>query len=241
MAQGGLLMPSTLQEVRIDTKTRTILDISQLTFDFRPTLLLGANGAGKSTLMQVLTGERQPTAGVVHNNGTLAFVEQQFRPIIGFTCLEYCAYAAWLRGQDRRVARENALAWLEFVSLEQLASQRCQHLSGGEEARLAIATALNSGAETLLLDEPSAALDPLHKDQITQVYQRIVAAGHALVVSTHDAGEIQDPFQRVLVLDQGKLCFDGSCAEFLAAAYTAQHPAQALAQSFLRRRGHYAT
>ena len=96
---------------------------------------------------------------------------------------------------------------------------------------------MNSGSKTLLLDEPSAALDPLSKELITKVYQKIVEMGHNLVVSTHDAGELQKPFERVLVLDKGKLRFDGSRSEFIQlASELDDNPVHNLARSFARRR-----
>ncbi|MDO4928250.1 MAG: ATP-binding cassette domain-containing protein [Corynebacterium sp.] len=241
MIEDRLLMNMNLSEVQVAAKHRTILEIPYLEIDARPTLLLGANGAGKSTLLNVLAGLRKVSHGSVHTVGNVTLIEQQFRPIVGFNALEYCAYTAWLQGQKQVQARKNAQGWLEFVGLQEVMEQRCEHLSGGEQARLAIATGLNTGADTLLLDEPSAALDPLHKNEISRVYERIVAGGHRLLVSTHDAGEIQSPFQRVLVLDHGRICFDGACPEFFAVAQTpSDHPAKQLAQSFLRRRGNYA-
>ena len=223
--------------LKIRRSNKTILDIPQLTIDERPTLLLGANGAGKSTLFSVLASDSSPHDGVVLRVGSISLVEQKFMPIVGFTSGEYCAYVAWLFGQDRKIAKKHSLEWLNFVDLSRVADQRCESLSGGERSRLAIATALNSGAKTLLLDEPSAALDPLSKELITKVYQKIVEMGHNLVVSTHDAGELQKPFERVLVLDKGKLRFDGSRSEFIQlASELDDNPVHNLARSFARRR-----
>lgn len=232
--------------LQIQRNGRYILDIPHLELDNRPTLLLGANGAGKSTLMGTLTGRVKPTAGEIQTDGRIAFVEQRFRPIVGFTSAEYCAYVAWLNGQKRSTARKEATKWLEFVGLRSVVSQRCESLSGGERSRLAIATALNSGGARLLFDEPSASLDPLNKELVSDVYRRIAASGNALTVSTHDAGELQDPFTRVLALHEGQLLFDGTPEEFLSLSENSGAedsgddslpPMVRLARSFARRQG----
>ncbi|MCX2162617.1 ATP-binding cassette domain-containing protein [Corynebacterium auriscanis] len=231
-------MVATIQvkALKVQRSKRIILDIPKLMIDARPALLLGANGAGKSTLFSVLASESSQRDGVIRRKGSISVVEQSFKPIIGFTSAEYCAYVAWLFGQDRKLAKKQSLDWLDFVDLSRVAGQRCESLSGGERSRLAIATALNSGAQTLLLDEPSAALDPLNKEHMTEVYQRIVDKGHNLVVSTHDAGELQKPFERVIVLDKGKLYFDGSRQDFVQLASESENsPAHILSRSFVRR------
>ncbi|WP_245803037.1 ATP-binding cassette domain-containing protein [Corynebacterium phocae] len=233
-------MPIELQALTVVRQGRCVLNIPHLEIGNRPTLLLGANGAGKSTLLSLISGRMKPTSGTISATDSIAFVEQQFKPIVGFTCAEYCAYVAWLFGQDRKAAAKNSLSCLEFTNLDHLANQRCENLSGGESSRLAIATALNTGATTLLLDEPSAALDTVNKQHITEIYRKIVDAGQNLVVSTHDSGELQEPFSRVIVLASGTIEFDGDRKEFLELADTeGNSAAQVLARSFRSRRQGY--
>ncbi|HIW95420.1 MAG TPA: ABC transporter ATP-binding protein [Candidatus Corynebacterium gallistercoris] len=224
--------------LRVVRGGRSILDIPSLQLDQRPGLLLGVNGAGKSTLFSVLSSRSKPTSGTIERSGSVALVEQTFRPILGFSSAEYCAYVAWLAGQKRRVARTEAVSWLKFVNLEHKAAQKCESLSGGEQARLAIATAMNSGADLLLLDEPSAALDPVSKAQVSEVYQRIVREGYSLLVSTHDVGDLRPPFQRVIVLDSGEVHFDGTLSQFRQLAHGHDlTPAHTLARAFAERGG----
>lgn len=226
-----------VEELRVLRRHRCVLDIPALVFDHRPTLLLGANGAGKSTLLSVLSHRLRPSAGHVAGEHRAFLVEQSFRPIVGFTALEYCAYVAWLFGRGRRQARTESPRWMDFVDLRAKSEQRCETLSGGEKARLAIATALNSGARMLLLDEPSAALDPVSKQRISEIYAQITARGIALVVSTHDASELQAPFARVVVLDGGRVHFDGTREGFWALSRSAGNsPEEVLARSFAGRR-----
>ncbi len=229
-------MAVSIDNLRVERSGRAILEIPHLNLSDQPTLLLGVNGAGKSTLLKAIAARRPKQRGVVSVSGTVAFVEQEFRPIVGFSALEYCAYVAWLAGQQRKVARRDAAEWLRFTNLASVSDQRCETLSGGEKARLAIATALNSGADILLLDEPSASLDPISKVQIAEVYQRIVDNGQSLLVSTHDAGELRAPFAQVFVLDSGHVVFDGTREGFLSLAHEAgDSAAHVLARSFVQR------
>lgn len=231
-------MRLTLTSAEVKIRATSILQIPQCEIDRRPTLLLGVNGAGKSTLLSVLAGHQKLSAGHIDHNCRIIKIDQHFQPIIGFTVSEYCSYVAWLSGRRMRDARNDTRQWLEFVGLLAKAGQKCQTLSGGEQARLAIATALNSAADMLLLDEPSAALDPLSKEHLTTIFQKIVAEGRGLMVSTHDSGDVMPPFERVLVLDRGTIVFDGTLDEFLQQATAKESSTtSALAASFAKRRG----
>lgn len=224
-----------LENVEVRRGRRVTCTVPRLQLDERPTLLLGPNGAGKTTLMNVAAGILQPSSGRVVRSGRTVYVPQKFTPIVGFSCLEYCAYVAWLQGQFSSAARADAPRWLDFVGLAALRGHRCDRLSGGEAARLGLATALDSAADTLLLDEPSASLDPLSKQQLTETYQRVAGRGHAIVVSTHDAGELQAPFSRVLVVLEGAIAFDGNRDEFRQLGETGSGPVAVLARSFVER------
>lgn len=196
--------------------SRDTVHIPELTLDTRPTLLLGVNGAGKTTLLKLVAGQLRPRTGSISTDEAVVYLPQHFRPIAGFTCAEYAEYVAWLWGASRRHARTDSAHWLDFVGLRELASQRCDQLSGGQQARLALAAALGSPAHRLLLDEPSAALDPVARRQLTQLYHGVVEQGRALVVSSHNSADFGPPFQRILVLDSGTICFDGTPQGFLA-------------------------
>lgn len=224
-----------LENIEVSYNHRTTLNVPHLEIDSRPTLLLGPNGAGKTTLMNIAAQTAKPSSGRVVCDARTVYVAQKFAPIIGFTCVEYCAYVAWLQGQSRALAIRQAADQLAFVGLASMRSARCETLSGGESARLAVATALNSGASTLLLDEPSASLDPHSKQQLTEIYQRVVDRGQNLVVSTHDAAELHAPFERVLVLLEGRIEFDGSRARFAELGRTENSPVAALSRAFMAR------
>lgn len=132
---------------------------------------------------------------------------QKFVSVPGFTCLEYVSHLAWLNGQGRRQAKTEASRWLAAVGLDGYERHSCQKLSGGQQSRLALAMALNSGAELVLLDEPGAALDPLSKEMLRELYGMVVSAGMNLVVSSHDPTDILGPFARVVIIDRGAVRF----------------------------------
>lgn len=231
-------MPISVSNLEISRSGKILLRIPELTLDHVPTLLLGVNGAGKSTLLKTLCSKTGESKGKVYSQEKIAFVEQEFRPIVGFTSAEYCAYVAWLHGQSRKVSQDEANKWLGFVGLDSATTQRRETLSGGQKARLAIATALNSGADFLLLDEPSASLDPLSKEKTREIYHRIVENGQGLLVSTHDSGELHAPFERVIVLHEGEIVFDGTRNSFIELAQqSGDSPAHILARSFVQRGG----
>lgn len=179
-----------------------------------PTLLLGVNGAGKTTLLKVLAGHLRVHGLDLSGLPSVSYVPQFFTPVRGFTVLDHVSYVAWLDGQSRTRATKNARQWVDFVGLGDLADRRCTQLSGGQQAKVQLATALNTGAALLLLDEPSASLDPLAKRELQELYRNIVAAGTGLWVSTHQPHEVADPFTRIVVLHDGTVRFDGSIGEF---------------------------
>lgn len=190
------------------------IEIHNLPFDETPTLLLGVNGAGKTTLLRVLARELRPQRGQAPKPGSVVYIPQKFTPIRGFTVLDYAAYVAWLHGQNRSRAGKNARSWVEFVGLTAEINQDCNRLSGGQQAKLQLAAGLNAGARTLLLDEPSASLDPIAKTELQQLYSTIINDGIGLWVSTHQPHEVAPPFTRVVVLDRGQVIFSGGLANF---------------------------
>ncbi|KAB3522826.1 ATP-binding cassette domain-containing protein [Corynebacterium sp. zg254] len=193
-----------------------VVAAEDLSITGEPTLLLGANGAGKTTLMRILAGQLRVRGLDRSGLPAVSYVPQFFTPIRGFTVREHVSYVAWLDGQKRATATKNADQWLDFVGLGDLANRSCAQLSGGQQAKVQLATALNSGAQLLLLDEPSASLDPLAKRELQDLYNSIVAAHTGVWVSTHQPHEVADPFTRVIVLHEGTVRYDGTIDGFRA-------------------------
>lgn len=132
--------------------------------------LLGANGAGKTTLMRMLCGILKPTAGSISLDGVdvacedyravLGYLPQDFGYYPDFTGLDFLLYLATLKGLSRSRARRKAKELLELVSLQDVGKKKIKTYSGGMRHRLGIAQALLNDPQLLIVDEPTAGLDP---------------------------------------------------------------------------------
>lgn len=191
--------------------------ISGLSASFGPssTVLLGPNGAGKSTLLRLMAGHLRPQRGQLHATGVVAFSPQSPVALPGFTVFDQVKYAGWLGGLPLRQTQAAAEKSLEAVGLAELVGRGTSSLSGGERARLGIACALTTSPTLLLLDEPSAALDPVARESVRTVLCRLSSSGVCIVATSHTAVDIGAPFERLLVLDGGMIVFDGTPGEFL--------------------------
>jgi ABC-type multidrug transport system ATPase subunit len=207
---------------RYSRNERNVLEGLTLRFDSQATVITGPNGAGKSTLLRVLAGLLQPNAGVVHGDVSLGYGPQFTPAVPTFTVREQVEYASWLAGVSRRVGLLWADEALTRTGLQDLAARRTTQLSGGQLARLGLASALASRPRYLLLDEPTASLDPIGRKAVLAILTELAVSGTRLVVSTHTATDIRAPFDRIVVLDEGRACFDGSLKRFFAQAH--EHP-----------------
>ncbi|CAM2754248.1 ATP-binding cassette domain-containing protein [Corynebacterium jeikeium] len=223
------------------------IEVRSLEVPASPTVILGVNGAGKTTLMKLLAGQLKPSKGAVPKLGRAVYVPQHFESINGARVVDYVSYVAWLNGAGWAESKRTAAYWIEFVGLKTHAHKQCSKLSGGQQARVQIATALNSNAEHILLDEPSAALDPLAKRELQVLYRSIAESGVGLWVSSHQPLEVEKPFEHVLVLHEGKVEFQGPMGDFLRIGRESLEPekllrysdtVRKLAEAFSRNGGH---
>lgn len=191
-----------------------------LTFDGRPTVLIGPNGAGKSTVLRLAAGQLTPTRGHVVAGERIGFAAQHTVALTGFTVVEQVRYAGWLAGIDRADATETTGRALRLTDLAGLADRPAPQLSGGEASRLGIACALASDPTMLLLDEPTASLDPLAREAVNDVFTALTRQGLKLVVSSHTATDVREPFQRLVVLHEGTVRFDGTVQTFFTTGHT---------------------
>jgi ABC-2 type transport system ATP-binding protein len=123
----------------------------------------------------------------------------------GMTALEVVAHIGWMRGLSHRQARLQSHEALEMVDLSSRASTCMKQLSGGMARRVALAQALVSGPDVILLDEPSTGLDPEQRRIMIRLVQRLDAT---VLFSSHVLEDVEDVADRVLVLDDGRLLFD---------------------------------
>lgn len=214
--------------------------IDDLTWSLAPsckTLLLGTNGAGKSTLLKLLSGYINPRSGTVTVNGnssrgalrnTVGWMPQDIRPAPGMTCQQQLEYAGWAGGVPRRVARSKASTLLDQVGLIKEAGQRADRISGGQLRRLGLAQACMRPSQALLLDEPTAGLDPAQSQRFHEVLKDLELPGGVLI-SSHQISDLAEDVDRIAVLNRGRIVFDATVDEFRDLA-TAE---ESLAQIFL--------
>ncbi|MGA4692289.1 heme ABC transporter ATP-binding protein [Rhodococcus sp. AB351] len=192
--------------------------------------LVGPNGAGKSTLLAALSGDHPISGGTVEVEGRAlerwssialarrrAVLPQQHTVGFPFTARQVVRMgrAAWARtprqDDDDRIVAEA----FGTCDVAHLADRPFPALSGGERARVALARVLAQDTETLLLDEPTAALDLGHQEAVMQVVRARADDGHAVVVVLHDLGLAAAYADRVCVLEQGRIVADGAPGDVL--------------------------
>jgi tungstate transport system ATP-binding protein len=183
-----------------------------------PTLLLGPNGSGKTTLLKLAMGLLAPVAGRVLYAGRAApahrrhaFVFQ--KPVmLRRTAARNIAFA--LRAAGRAPEAQTVARLLASVGLGDLGDRPARRLSGGEQQRLALARALARDPEVLLLDEPTANLDPAATKAVEDIVQRTAQGGVKVVMATHDLGQARRLAGDVVFLAKGSLIEHAPAAEF---------------------------
>jgi ABC-2 type transport system ATP-binding protein len=189
------------------------------------TVLLGPNGAGKSTLLKLAAGTTHPLRGSVTLDETpssarlyrraVGWLPQHVQPMPQLTAREYVAYAGWLKGMATAVAHEKALLALDRVNLTERADVKTHRLSGGQLRRLGVAATLVHDAQVLLLDEPTAGLDPQQRRAFRNVLASL-AGEVKILMSTHDIQDLAEEADHVTVLYAGKVLQSGTTKDFLA-------------------------
>ena len=202
--------------------------------------VIGPNGAGKTTLLSILAGIQRPDAGSVsRTRGEVGWVPQQAAVYGKLTVAENLRLFARLEHRDDVQAAVDAM--LDQTDLRDRAGDQVQTLSGGNRQRINIAIGLLSEPEVLLLDEPSAALDPRQRDRLWEFIRALAERGTAVVYSTHVVPEAERYADDVLVLADGEKLFDGPPRDFerVVADECGEAPDfEAAFVEFLRHRGH---
>lgn len=206
--------------------------LHDLSLDFnrgQVTGLLGANGCGKSTLFMNLLGILQPQQGCVmwqgeklsYDKRSLRALRQQVAMVfqepdqqIFYTDIDSdIAFSLRNLGVDEDTIRHRTEQALTLVDALSFRHKPVQYLSHGQKKRVAIAGALVMNADYLLLDEPTAGLDPSGRQQMIHIIQKIVAQGKRVVISSHDIDLIYEVCDYLYVLAQGKLVSEGRESE----------------------------
>jgi tungstate transport system ATP-binding protein len=177
--------------------------------------VIGANGSGKSTLLRVLHGLLRPNAGKVTRDAQMRQAMVFQRPFaLRASALSNVALGLWLRGTRWRRAKEEALLALGRVGLGGVALRNARTLSGGQLQRLALARAWSLKPHVLLLDEPTASLDPHAKREVESLMSDFAAAGMTLVFASHNLGQVKRLATRVLYMERGRVLADLPVQDF---------------------------
>ncbi|GAA1899301.1 ABC transporter ATP-binding protein [Streptomyces sodiiphilus] len=207
--------------------------------------LLGPNGAGKSTLLRTLATASPPVRGELRVRGELVdsersarrarrhigYLPQDFGYFPHYTVREFVRYCAWLREVPRGEAGAATEDALGRVGLEGRAGSRMRTLSGGMLRRAGIAAAVVGGPELVLLDEPTVGLDPAQRLEFRELVRSL--AGAAVVLSTHLVEDVAAVCDRVAVLAEGRVRFEGTPGELAACAVAGAPGDSALERGYM--------
>ncbi len=186
--------------------------------------LLGANGAGKTTLMRMLCGILSPTSGEVKFNG-IDVTKEEYRDVLGylpqefgyypeFTAMEFLCYMASLKGLTKHRAKEKSEQLLELVSLSEMKKKKIKTFSGGMKQRLGIAQAMLNNPKILILDEPTAGLDPKERVRFRNLISKL-GADRIVLLSTHIVSDIENIAGAILIMKEGQIIHKGSFKEII--------------------------
>jgi ABC-2 type transport system ATP-binding protein len=211
-AQASAAPQAVLSASTISKRFGKRVALREVSFETHPgelVALIGPNGAGKTTLLSVLAGVQSPNEGSVGGQGgRVGWVPQQPAVYTKLTVAENLAL--WARLERVADPRNTIAQMLEQTDLAARADEQVGRLSGGNRQRVNIAVGMLSQPAALLLDEPSAALDPIQRGRLWQFIQGLTAHGTSVIFSTHNVAEAERYAGRVLVLDEGRLLLDGS-------------------------------
>ena len=184
--------------------------------------LLGANGAGKTTFMRMLCGILKPTSGTVTFDGMdvsseeyraeLGYLPQDFGYYPDFNGMDFLLYMASLKGLTKTEAKRKSKKLLELVSLSDVAKKKIATYSGGMKQRLGIAQAFLNDPKIIILDEPTAGLDPKERVRFRNLIKEL-GTESIVLLSTHIVSDIEHIADTVLMMKAGQIVFNGSADE----------------------------
>lgn len=189
--------------------------------------LLGANGAGKTTLMRLLCNLQAPTSGQIFLGGkNIAGLGERYRALLGylpqhfgyypdFSALDFLLYVSALKGLEEKAVRKKSKELLEAVGLSREAKQKIKTFSGGMKQRLGIAQAMLNDPHILILDEPTAGLDP--KERVR--FRNLISAfskDRIVILSTHIVSDVEFVAEDIIMMKAGQVLHFGNPQEIVS-------------------------
>lgn len=218
-------------ELAIDRLTKQYknkIAVDRVSIKLKPGVygLLGANGAGKTTLMRMLCDIQNPTSGQIKYNGTdikklgedyrqvLGYLPQDFGYYPDFTAYDFLMYIAALKGLSKEKAEMRVNELLQIVNLENEKKQKVKTFSGGMKQRLGIAQAMLNNPKILILDEPTAGLDPKERVKFRNLISSF-SQDKIVILSTHIVSDIEFIADEIIVMKAGKKILTGTPEKLL--------------------------
>lgn len=220
-------------ELRLDNLTKqygTTLAVNNLNLSLKCGVygLLGSNGAGKTTLMRLLCDIQTPSAGAVYyDNQKIQEMGEHYRAILGylpqdfgyypdFTALKFMLYMCAVKGLSKGFAKQRSLELLDQVGLLSHRDKKIKTFSGGMKQRLGIAQAMIGDPKVLILDEPTAGLDPKERVRFRNLISSF-SQNKIVLLSTHIVSDVEYIAGDILVMKKGQMIHRGSPAQILQA------------------------
>ncbi|MCM1057994.1 MAG: ATP-binding cassette domain-containing protein [Firmicutes bacterium] len=219
----------TLKHITKKYRDKTALDDVTLELDRGIYGLLGPNGAGKSTLMNIITGNIKPTNGeVLWDNSDIRTLGADFRSLIGyapqqqglynsFSGRRFLSYMAALKGIPKKEVHYEIKRVLSYVNMQEAADRAIGSYSGGMKQRILIAQAILGAPKLIVLDEPTAGLDPKERVRIREQIKAL-AGDRIILVSTHVVSDIAPIAKEILLIRSGSIV-DRDTVETLCQRY----------------------
>ena len=188
--------------------------------------LLGPNGAGKSTLMKQIVTETNPTSGkILYNGKDIKSLDDEYRAIVGylpqdfdayknFKAKDFLMYMAALKGMDKETSKKRVDELLKLVGLSEVSNKLVSKFSGGMKRRVGIAQALLNNPKVLILDEPTAGLDPQERTRFRNLLSQI-GRDTIVILSTHIISDIESVAKETIMIKDGKVLLQGTHREIL--------------------------
>lgn len=218
-----------LQLSELTKKYKDKLALDHITFSFTSGIygLLGPNGAGKSTMMNLITDNISPTSGrILIDDRNIKDIDKEYRKLLGYmpqqqnfypelTLLRFMYFIASLKGLNKHEAKRDIEYYLKMVNLYDVREKRIGTFSGGMRQRALIAQALIGNPKILILDEPTAGLDPKERIRIRNLISE-VSRDKIVIIATHVVADVEFIAKEIIMLNSGVILKSGKPADLLA-------------------------